>query len=65
MAKRKGFSPEFKREAVRLLETVQKSSADLARELGVRRNQLTNGKNSWVSVAQELFLDLDEDREQR
>jgi transposase len=39
MTKRKSFSPEFKREAVRLLETAQKSSADLARELGVRRNQ--------------------------
>jgi transposase-like protein len=39
MTKRKSFSAEFKREAVRLLETAQKSSADLARELGVRRNQ--------------------------
>jgi transposase-like protein len=44
MTKRKGFSPEFKREAVRLLETSQKSSADLARELGVRRNQLYKWK---------------------
>lgn len=44
MTKRKSFSPEFKREAVRLLETAQKSSADLARELGVRRNQLYKWK---------------------
>lgn len=44
MIKRKSFSPEFKREAVRLLETAQKSSADLARELGVRRNQLYKWK---------------------
>ena len=44
MTKRKSFSPEFKREAVRLLETSQKSSADLARELGVRRNQLYKWK---------------------
>jgi transposase len=44
MTKRKGFSPEFKREAVRLLETSQKSSADLARELGVRGNQLYKWK---------------------
>ena len=36
MTKRKSFSPEFKREAVRLLETSQKSSADLGRELGVQ-----------------------------
>ena len=44
MTKRKSFSPEFKREAVRLLETSQKSSADLGRELGVRRNQLYKWK---------------------
>ena len=37
---RKTFSPEFKREAVRLLEGSGKESAQLARELGVRRNQL-------------------------
>ena len=37
---RKTFSPEFKREAVRLLEQGGKESAQLARELGVRRNQL-------------------------
>ena len=44
MTKRKSFSPEFKREAVRLLDTSQKSSAELARELGVRRNQLYKWK---------------------
>jgi transposase-like protein len=44
MTKRKSFSPEFKREAARLLETAQKSSTDLARELGVRRNQLYKWK---------------------
>ena len=37
---RKAFSPEFKREAVRLLEQGNKEAAQLARELGVRRNQL-------------------------
>ena len=37
---RKEFSPEYKREAVRLLETSDKESSQLARELGVRRNQL-------------------------
>ncbi len=40
MTKRKLFSAEFKREAVRLLETSRKQPSDLARELGVRRNQL-------------------------
>ena len=37
---RKIFSPEYKREAVRLLEESDKDAAQLARELGVRRNQL-------------------------
>jgi len=44
MSKRKSFSPEFKKEAVRLLETSQKQPSDLARELGVRRNQLYKWK---------------------
>jgi transposase len=34
------FSAEFKREAVRLFEQGDKEAAQLARELGVRRNQL-------------------------
>ena len=38
--KRKQFSREFKLEAVRLLEYGDNTGADLARELGVRRNQL-------------------------
>lgn len=38
--KRKSFSRTFKLEAVRLLEKSDKTGADLARDLGVRRNQL-------------------------
>jgi transposase len=38
--KRKQYSRQFKLEAVRLLKTRQTSGAQLARELGVRRNQL-------------------------
>jgi len=45
MTKRKKFNAEFKREAVRLLETSQKQPSDLARELGVRRNQLYKWKD--------------------
>lgn len=40
MQKRKTYSKEFKREAVRLMENTDKPAADIARELGVRRNQL-------------------------
>ena len=38
--KRKRFSRQFKLEAVRLIEQSDKTGAELARELGVRRNQL-------------------------
>lgn len=38
--KRKRYTKEFKLEAVRLLETRDKSASALARALGVRRNQL-------------------------
>ena len=43
-ATRQTFSPEFKREAVRLLESGEKETSQLARELGVRRNQLYKWK---------------------
>jgi transposase-like protein len=55
MTKRKSFSSEFKREAVRLLESAQKSSADLARELGVRRNQLYKWKEQLNRRGQGAF----------
>ena len=40
MKKRKIFTEEFKREAVRQLEKGDRVAADLARELGINRNQL-------------------------
>ena len=46
MRKRKQFSREFKLEALRLLEEGKKPGADLARELGIRRNQLYKWKET-------------------
>ncbi len=40
MSKRKSFSKEFKLEAVRLLDEGDQTAAEVARELGIRRNQL-------------------------
>lgn len=40
MGKRTRYTPEFKREAVRLLEGGDKPAAEVAVELGIRRNQL-------------------------
>jgi len=44
MKERKTFSREFKLEAVRLIEEGRKPVAELARELGIRRNQLYKWK---------------------
>jgi transposase len=44
MKKRTVFTREFKLEAVRLLEEGKKPAAELARELGLRRNQLYKWK---------------------
>lgn len=40
MGTRKQFTPEFKREAVQLMESGRRSASELAHELGVRRTQL-------------------------
>ena len=40
MGTRKQFTPEFKREAVQLLDSGSHPASELARELGVRRHQL-------------------------
>ncbi len=40
MGKYKTYSKEFKLEAVRLLEKSGKPGAEIARELGIKRNQL-------------------------
>lgn len=55
MQKRQTFSKEFKQEAVRLLETTDKSAADLARELGVRRNQLYKWQEQLRTKGQDAF----------
>jgi transposase-like protein len=48
MSKRKSFSAEFKLEAVRAL-TSGKPAAELARELGVPRNQLYQWRSKYQS----------------
>ena len=40
MGSRKQFSPECKREAVQLLESGSRPGSEIARELGIARNQL-------------------------
>jgi transposase len=49
MRKRVRHSREFKQEAVRLLELGKKPAAELALELGIRRNQLYKWQEQFSS----------------
>lgn len=55
MTKRKKYTSEFKREAVRLMESSQKPSTDIARQLGVRRNQLYKWKEQLNKRGAQAF----------
>jgi transposase len=57
---RNKFTREFKIEAVRLLELNKKPSAELARELGIKRNQLYKWKeeiDSFGAVSATLKIE--------
>lgn len=47
MSTRKSFSKEFKLEAVRLLNEAHKPAAEIALELGIRRNQLYKWRDQF------------------
>ena len=55
MVKRQKFTSEFKLEALRLMESSGKPAADLARELGVRRNQLYKCKEQLDRRGRQAF----------
>lgn len=55
MGKRTTYTKEFKREAVRLLETSGRPAVEVARELGIRRNQLYKWKEALVVKGEEAF----------
>lgn len=55
MQRRKSFSREFKLEAVRLLERGEKPAADLARELGIKRNQLYKWQQQLTAQGEGAF----------
>jgi transposase len=55
MRKRAHFTREFKLEAVRLLESGKKPAAELARELGVKRNQLYKWKEAIDLKGKDVF----------
>lgn len=53
--KRKHYSKEFKLEAVRLLELGKKPPADIARELGIKRNQLYKWQDEVHAKGEDAF----------
>ena len=56
MKKRQSFTREFKLEAVRLLEGSGKPAAVVARELGVRRNQLYKWQEQLKARGPDVFF---------
>ena len=54
-SKRKTFTKEFKQEAVQLLEQGDRSPADIARELGINRNQLYKWQEQFQAKGEEAF----------
>jgi len=56
MTSRQVFSKEFKLEAVYLLEAGNKNATDLARELGVRRNQLYKWQKELTDKGGKAFV---------
>ncbi len=55
MQKRKTYTKEFKLEAVRLLEKGNKAAAELAREFGIKRNQLYKWQEEVASNGATAF----------
>ena len=60
MQKRKRFTKEFKLEALRLMEESGKPAAEIARELGVRRNQLYKWQKNSAPTVKMHFPAMDE-----
>jgi transposase-like protein len=58
MGSRKQFTPEFKREAVQLLEGGGRPASAMARELGITRNHSTSGRRNYGLVGIPRFLVL-------
>jgi len=51
----KTYTREFKQEAVRLMETTDRSAAEVAMELGIRRNQLYKWKQQLADKGVSAF----------
>jgi transposase len=55
MTKRNTYTKEFKLEAIRLLESSDKPGADIARELGIKRNMLYKWQKQLSNKGADAF----------
>ncbi|MET0936626.1 MAG: transposase [Luteibacter sp.] len=55
MKNHQSFTPEFKREAVRLMDHSGRPAAEIALELGIRRNQLYKWKAQLERAGDKAF----------
>ena len=55
MTKRKQYSAEFKRQAVELLENRDKTGTEVAKQLGVKQNQLYKWREELKQKGDEAF----------
>ena len=55
MSKRASYTREFKLEALRLMRESERKTADIARELGVRRNQLYKWQEEYSEKGERAF----------
>jgi len=55
MTKRSKYTDEFKRQAVELLESRDRPAVDIARELGVRQNQLYKWREELIQKGDQAF----------
>ncbi|NJL55995.1 transposase [bacterium] len=60
MSKKKEYSDEFKREAIRLQESSGKTVAEIERELGLSHNLLRQWKKRFQIDAESNTLELNE-----
>ena len=52
---RRSYTPEFKVEALRLLESSGKSAAQIERDLGIGSGCLSRWKAEWAAAGEQAF----------
>ena len=55
MTKRKRYTKEFKQEAIKLLASGDKPGVEIARELGIKRNQLYKWRDELTTKGASAF----------